>query len=82
MPAIRLAANISAIQFGKENFIAQIEQLLQETGADPAELELELTESVLMNLDHAMMARLGHLRDMASPWPWTILASAIQAWAI
>lgn len=64
MPAIRLAANISAIQFGKENFIAQIEQLLQETGADPAELELELTESVLMNLDHAMMARLGHLRDM------------------
>jgi diguanylate cyclase (GGDEF)-like protein len=64
MPAIRLAANISAIQFGKENFVARIEELLQAAGADPRELELELTESVLMNLDQSVMARLSHLRDM------------------
>lgn len=62
VPPVRLAANISAIQFTKEDFVAKIEQLLAETGADPNHLELELTESTLMEPDQHLMDRLVHLR--------------------
>lgn len=64
LPPLRLAANISAIQFGKHDFVATVERLLQKTGADPARLELEVTESALMNLDQSTMDRLVRLRNL------------------
>jgi len=44
----RIAVNISARQFEQKDFVAQIESLLQKYALDPQNLELELTESILI----------------------------------
>jgi diguanylate cyclase (GGDEF)-like protein len=43
-----IAINVSPHQFRQKNFIANIEQLLGETGVDPKYLTFELTEGVLV----------------------------------
>ena len=48
LPAVSMAVNISAVEFGSEGFLAGVFAILEETGLDPRLLELELTESVLM----------------------------------
>ncbi len=45
---LRLAVNISPRQFQDENFIPLVRQVLAETGLPPHCLELEITESVMM----------------------------------
>lgn len=45
---LNLAINVSARQFLQEDFVAQVLDLLQRTGADPARIKLELTESLLL----------------------------------
>jgi diguanylate cyclase (GGDEF)-like protein len=47
-PSLTISVNISGRQFGQPNLIAQIKQILQETGLNAASLKLEITESVLM----------------------------------
>ncbi len=44
-----LAVNVSARQFRLPDFVDQIEEVLQSTGANPARLKLELTESVVLD---------------------------------
>ena len=52
LPPISMSVNISAIDFRQRGFVDGIVQILKETGLDPALLELEITESVLMqNVD-------------------------------
>jgi diguanylate cyclase (GGDEF)-like protein len=46
---IRVAVNISSIQFAQPEFAGMVSRILSETGLDPELLELELTESVLVN---------------------------------
>ncbi len=48
-PQIRVAVNVSAIQFRHPNFVATVQRILNETGLDPARLELELTESIVVD---------------------------------
>ena len=48
LPLRAMAVNISAMEFRHENFLDGVFAILEETGMDPACLELELTESVLM----------------------------------
>jgi len=43
-----MAVNISAMEFGNQNFLAGVFAAIKDTGMDPRSLELELTESVLM----------------------------------
>jgi diguanylate cyclase (GGDEF)-like protein len=45
---LRMAVNVSAIQFRHPDFIALVENAISESGIDPAMLELEITESVAM----------------------------------
>ncbi|MDE2579299.1 MAG: EAL domain-containing protein [Hyphomicrobiales bacterium] len=47
-PGLKVAVNVSAIQFRQKEFVPMVERLLAETGVDPTKLELELTESVLI----------------------------------
>jgi diguanylate cyclase (GGDEF)-like protein/PAS domain S-box-containing protein len=47
-PRLRIAVNVSAIEFQNEQFMPGIFQTLKETGLAPDSLELELTESVFM----------------------------------
>lgn len=47
-PQMRMSVNVSGKQFRQPDFIETIERVLKETGFDPRWLELELTESVIM----------------------------------
>lgn len=46
---LTLAVNVSAKQFHEEDFVAQVQRALQESGANPAHLKLELTESTMLD---------------------------------
>jgi diguanylate cyclase (GGDEF)-like protein len=49
VPPLRMAVNISAVQFRRDNFTDIVRRIVQETGADPACIELELTENIAMH---------------------------------
>lgn len=46
---LSMAVNLSARQFGQRNLISTISKIIEETQIDPAHLELELTESMMMH---------------------------------
>ena len=46
---LELAVNVSARQFRRDDFADQVRDVLIRTGADPARLKLELTESLLQD---------------------------------
>jgi len=53
-PHLSVAVNVSPLQFRRSDFADLVERTLAETNFDPARLELELTESVLLgNIDTA-----------------------------
>lgn len=45
---LRLAVNISPVQFRHKDFVGDVIRIVEETGFDPARLELELTEGVVV----------------------------------
>jgi diguanylate cyclase (GGDEF)-like protein len=64
LPPVRLAVNISVIQFRRPDFLSMLNALLDETGFDPALLELEITESVAMRDADATVGVLKQIKDM------------------
>jgi diguanylate cyclase (GGDEF)-like protein len=48
-PDIRVAVNVSPIQFRQKDFVATVERILSESGIDPQRVELELTEGVVIS---------------------------------
>jgi diguanylate cyclase (GGDEF)-like protein/PAS domain S-box-containing protein len=64
LPRIRMAVNISSVEFRDENFLANLRATLRETDLDPRYLELELTESVLMQHVEATAFVLAELRAL------------------
>lgn len=63
MPPSTLAVNLSTRQFSDPRLPDMIANILEETGIDPACLELEITESMTMNVDEAL-ATLGKLKKL------------------
>jgi diguanylate cyclase (GGDEF)-like protein len=57
-----MAVNISALEFRNESFLEGVFAILKDTGLDPASLELELTESVLMKRAESSASILQALR--------------------
>jgi len=54
-PTIPIAVNLSARQLQKRDFARSVEHILREYAVDPRLIELEITESVLMqNAEHAV----------------------------
>jgi diguanylate cyclase (GGDEF)-like protein/PAS domain S-box-containing protein len=49
-PKMRIAVNISAVQFQNENFLNSVNNILEETKLKPEYLELEITESIMHNI--------------------------------
>ncbi|MEO7178934.1 MAG: EAL domain-containing protein, partial [Allosphingosinicella sp.] len=47
-PALKLSVNLSPVQFTQGDLAAEVEAILAETGLDPARLELEVTEGLLI----------------------------------
>ncbi len=62
MAALTLAVNVSARQFHHADFVDQVVAALRKSGADPARLKLELTESLLVNDVEETIARMNVLR--------------------
>lgn len=56
-----VAVNVSALQFRKSDFVDSVQRLLRETGADPARIELEITESALMQPSDELFSQLDRL---------------------
>ncbi|MDJ1159480.1 EAL domain-containing protein [Chelatococcus sp. SYSU_G07232] len=48
-PNLRVAVNVSAIQFRHRDFVRSVMRIVTESGIDPTRLELELTEGVVVD---------------------------------
>jgi diguanylate cyclase (GGDEF)-like protein/PAS domain S-box-containing protein len=59
-----IAANVSALQLLRGDLPDRVAALLEETGVDPALLQLELTESSIIQEPEATTAQLARLRAM------------------
>jgi diguanylate cyclase (GGDEF)-like protein/PAS domain S-box-containing protein len=59
-----MSVNISTHQFTQKDFITTVERILQETKLDPKYLELELTESIIMEGIETTIERLHALKAM------------------
>ena len=64
LPPMTVAVNLSARQFHQQNLVQLVGQILAETGCDAAQLELEITESVVMADPAGATATLQVLSDM------------------
>jgi EAL domain-containing protein (putative c-di-GMP-specific phosphodiesterase class I)/ActR/RegA family two-component response regulator len=67
LPPLTVAVNLSARQFRLKEITATIGQILRETGLDPRYLELEITESLVMQNVDRVTATLKELRGMGIP---------------
>lgn len=61
---LRIAVNISALHFQQRNFLERIVEILGETTLDPHRLELELTETSIMENAEAAAELLRQLRTL------------------
>jgi diguanylate cyclase (GGDEF)-like protein/PAS domain S-box-containing protein len=61
---IPIAVNVSAAEFLAKDFLSGVRAVLIATGVEPANLELELTESVLMEDAEAAVITLHALKEM------------------
>ncbi len=61
---LTLAINVSFRQLLDEAFVERVRDRIRSSGADPARLELELTETWVMRDPEAARARLRPLRDL------------------
>ncbi len=61
---IRVAVNLSAIEFQDRNLVEMVRRILEETGAPAHLLELEITETSLMRNAERTLDMLGQLKAM------------------
>jgi diguanylate cyclase (GGDEF)-like protein/PAS domain S-box-containing protein len=62
--AIRIAVNLSARQFAQPGLVADIERVLAETGLAPGCLDIELTETLVMEDVEGAIRTMGELKGM------------------
>jgi diguanylate cyclase (GGDEF)-like protein/PAS domain S-box-containing protein len=53
LSSLRIAVNLSTRQFYSQDLLETVQGILIETGLRPEDLELEITESMMMNMEHA-----------------------------
>jgi diguanylate cyclase (GGDEF)-like protein/PAS domain S-box-containing protein len=63
-PAMTMAVNLSAVQFRRGDIEQSVVHALEQTGFDPRLLELELTESILIQNVDSMMATISRLKAL------------------
>jgi diguanylate cyclase (GGDEF)-like protein/PAS domain S-box-containing protein len=59
-----LAVNVSALQFAQPDFVAKVAHALHTTGANPARIKLELTESMLVSDLPGVIAKMQQVKAM------------------
>jgi diguanylate cyclase (GGDEF)-like protein/PAS domain S-box-containing protein len=63
-PALKLSVNLSPLQFMQPDLASDIEAILAETGLDPARLDLEVTEGLLIKDAERAVAVLTRLKAL------------------
>jgi diguanylate cyclase (GGDEF)-like protein len=63
LPQVRMAVNISALQFGRDDFADTVASIFSEFNLAPEHLMLELTESVIMDDYEAVVRQMNLLRQ-------------------
>jgi diguanylate cyclase (GGDEF)-like protein len=63
LPQIRVSINVSSRQIEQKNFTEIVQSVIKDTGANPAQIEIELTESCLLNHACPNMAKVFSLRE-------------------
>jgi diguanylate cyclase (GGDEF)-like protein len=64
LPRLPVSVNLSAIEFQRQTFLEDVRRILQETRLEARYLELELTESVLMDHSETTIDMLQALKTM------------------
>jgi diguanylate cyclase len=64
LSGVRMAINVSLVQFRDPQFLQRVQAALAETGIAPGRVELEITESVAMMEADTVIAILGELKKM------------------
>ena len=64
LPPFRVAVNLSPRQLQYPHVLKQVSQALERSGLDPSCLELEITESTILEHTDAVIGTLGALREM------------------
>lgn len=62
--SIRIGVNVSGYQIREPGMLEMVRSAIEETGVSPENVELELTESTIMQDDALTVHTLGELRDM------------------
>ncbi len=61
---VRVAVNVSVIQFQRGDFASRVRTVLDQSGVAPEELALEVTESVFEHESKVLLEQMSALRDM------------------
>lgn len=61
---VRIAVNVSAVQFTETDFARTVQEALAETGMDPYWLEVEITETVVLKNMEKVCENLENLQDL------------------
>ncbi|HVQ60981.1 MAG TPA: diguanylate cyclase, partial [Burkholderiales bacterium] len=64
LPRMPVAVNLSACQFSQDQLVPQLAEILRSTGTDPDILELEITESMVMQDPEQAVKLMENLRAM------------------
>ena len=64
LSGLSIAVNVSARQFRQVDFVDQVRKILEQTGADPRRLKLELTESLLVEDVEDIIEKMNELKQL------------------
>ncbi|TCS38445.1 PAS domain S-box-containing protein/diguanylate cyclase (GGDEF)-like protein [Paucimonas lemoignei] len=64
LPAVRIAVNLTYSQFTDESFCSKVSRMLRDAGLSPNILELEITETMVMENAEKLMSMLLQLRSL------------------
>jgi EAL domain-containing protein (putative c-di-GMP-specific phosphodiesterase class I) len=64
LPPLRMAVNVSSIQIARGQITHTLTQVLKETGLEPRYIELEITESLIMQQTKQTLVTLDALKEM------------------
>jgi diguanylate cyclase (GGDEF)-like protein len=61
---ISISVNVSVKQINQPHFVSRLAEIIRTTGADPSLLEIELTESIIMNNAEENISKLNELKEL------------------
>ncbi len=64
LPPIKVAVNVSGIQFKQRNIVQIVEKALRNSHLDPQYLDLELTESSVMENTHNFLSSMNEIKEL------------------